>query len=862
MPKRVFISYKREDVDFATRLREFLINEGYETWMDIYNIPKGVDPENRGIGWDDAVFSGLKESDIVIGVMTISAMESPNVLDEWGWALSNKLPFILLRLEEISERQIHPRFGRVNYINMASAEEPGFGELIQALKNPRKHVYLETQDERNRRIMLNKVQSIWIEGVLQKSLHGFTKIELGMVDTPGMVNHPWDLILDLDEERKKVLPGTKLTEVLVSMQNALLILGAPGSGKTVTLLELAQEAIQNAKMDYSLPIPVLFNLSSWADKKQQLPDWLITELNKKYQIPRKLATRWVEEDSLMLLLDGLDELPEDLQEKCVEKINQFRDEHGLVPIVVCCREKEYQKIKTQLVVSGAITIQPLNKDQIVDFLSQGGEKLDGLRAMIEEDQEFSELANSPLMLNIMSLAYQEYSQKELETIKANNPQSLKKEIFNAYIKRMFKRIARTKKKIFNKRDTLHWLSWIAKQMKTRNQSVFYLENLQPSMLESKKREKLYSFLRTLFFGIFFGITGGIAAIVYKLIFFQLAGTFFGIVAFLYYGLIFGLFYGLGGVFGSRIILSILGSLIILISPGLFPTIGNLISDSSVLPDIIFILLFLLSPLLIFKLSRYLGKRLVPGIVGVFVGIPFGIFGMISFLGIFSLLGHRISKTIKTVDKINVSLKFLKYFLIAGAILILYFIISFYNAQPFERGTQATGYLVITAISIIFILIFSPLLGIIAGMFGQQQITVRIKPNQGIVESGRNGVKILLFGFLTGFLIFGFTGLLSLDGSFRFVERGLSGGILLGSVGGMVYGGHAYLSHQLLRKMLFQYGYTPKPNKYIIFLDSAVDLIFLNKVGGGYMFIHRMLLDHFSEIDVDELFPPENEPSVI
>lgn len=38
-----------------------------------------------------------------------------------------------------------------------------------------------------------------------------------------------------------------------------------------------------------------------------------------------------------------------------------------------------------------------------------------------------------------------------------------------------------------------------------------------------------------------------------------------------------------------------------------------------------------------------------------------------------------------------------------------------------------------------------------------------------------------------------------------------------------------------------------PLRYAAFLDYAADCLFLRKVGGGYMFIHRMLLDYFASL---------------
>jgi hypothetical protein len=36
-----------------------------------------------------------------------------------------------------------------------------------------------------------------------------------------------------------------------------------------------------------------------------------------------------------------------------------------------------------------------------------------------------------------------------------------------------------------------------------------------------------------------------------------------------------------------------------------------------------------------------------------------------------------------------------------------------------------------------------------------------------------------------------------------------------------------------------------PLDYVRFLDYAAERVFLRKVGGGYIFVHRLLLEHFA-----------------
>jgi hypothetical protein len=52
------------------------------------------------------------------------------------------------------------------------------------------------------------------------------------------------------------------------------------------------------------------------------------------------------------------------------------------------------------------------------------------------------------------------------------------------------------------------------------------------------------------------------------------------------------------------------------------------------------------------------------------------------------------------------------------------------------------------------------------------------------------------------------------------------------VGGMVIGGLLYLANKI-------------PWNKFAFLDYATERIFLRRVGEGYIFIHRMLMEHFA-----------------
>src|SRR5215218_10964930 len=78
-----------------------------------------------------------------------------------------------------------------------------------------------------------------------------------------------------------------------------------------------------------------------------------------------------------------------------------------------------------------------------------------------------------------------------------------------------------------------------------------------------------------------------------------------------------------------------------------------------------------------------------------------------------------------------------------------------------------------------------------------------------------------------------------------LDYGLLVGPVFGLVSGLRFGGHAYLHHFALRLVLWHNNFFPLNS--VRFLDYATARIFLRKVGGGYVFVHRMVLEYFATI---------------
>ena len=166
-------------------------------------------------------------------------------------------------------------------------------------------------------------------------------------------------------------------------------------------------------------------------------DWLVDALNEQYDIPHKTGQAWVDADQVLPLLDGLDEVASEHRAACVEAINTFRQDYGLLPVVVCSRVTDYEALGTRLRLQGAVVTQPLTHAQVDSYLAQIGPPLAAVRQALQDDPLLWEVLNTPLMLTIVTLTDAE------EPVEAPHVSltldARRRDLFAAYVGRMFQR---------------------------------------------------------------------------------------------------------------------------------------------------------------------------------------------------------------------------------------------------------------------------------------------------------------------------------------------------------------------------------------------------------------------------------------
>jgi hypothetical protein len=242
------------------------------------------------------------------------------------------------------------------------------------------------------------------------------------------------------------------------------------------LLELARVLLLRAKDDNNLLIPVIFHLSFWSTKHLHLADWLIEEFQRKYWIPKHIAQRWVETEQLILLLDGLDEMPEKWRSTCVKAINRYHSEHPFISLVVSSRRETYFEQDVRVHFQRAIAIQPLTSTHIEAFLSLPEQQMSGVCEVLNADPALREMMQTPLILSIVMQVLERSNGGTSETLSQKDWRSL---ILNAYIERM---LNRRSKSAYSHDQTICALSWLAENMYSRQQESFSSEQIRSDWL--------------------------------------------------------------------------------------------------------------------------------------------------------------------------------------------------------------------------------------------------------------------------------------------------------------------------------------------------------------------------------------------
>ena len=357
-------------------------------------------------------------------------------------------------------------------VNTGLAEEPqarhrSMRDLLAGLER----VLVAPVSSGRREVLLERIEAVVRASQLSSALLEMRPISLSLVEVPELVDGEAMRVLSTSDGRALDDTG-HLPDVYERADGGLLIVGLPGSGKTTAMQQLALDLVQRARRDTARPVPVLLNLSSLGQHSGPIETWLANEIHTKYGIPRRESLARLRQEAWVLLLDGLDELRPDRLAEAITAINTLR---AAFPcrVVATARDDAYANAPLRLDVRSAVRLVPLDERRAREFL---GELRPGLAAQgLDVDRGERARLETPLLLSLAASSTANWPADASES-------QVRGQLYADYLEHTLRDTPAP-----DRARMLAALGWMARQMRERGLSEFWLERLQADWLEGRAR---------------------------------------------------------------------------------------------------------------------------------------------------------------------------------------------------------------------------------------------------------------------------------------------------------------------------------------------------------------------------------------
>jgi hypothetical protein len=302
--------------------------------------------------------------------------------------------------------------------------------------------------------------------------------------------------------------GSTLATVLERVPTGrLVVLGEPGSGKTVVLMQLLIDLLEKREAEgLRTPVPVMVQLGSWDPSEQKLRPWLVSQLLLSYRDLKNpwrsgtaritLAEELLNRRLLLPILDGLDEIPDKLRRTAITEINGFLI-RGM-GIILSSRTDEYREaLKTSgtpgrpLKLAGAagISLRALSDGAIRDYLIGDASDQSAVAQRWQPvlgaltatpPPPVAQALRTPLIVWLARTVYDPLRPSEAEDSdgpaepaelcdedRFPSPEAIKSYLFRAFISSAYEPREDPRDNRWNARDAERWLSFLALQLRKK-----------------------------------------------------------------------------------------------------------------------------------------------------------------------------------------------------------------------------------------------------------------------------------------------------------------------------------------------------------------------------------------------------------
>ncbi|MFD8495892.1 NACHT domain-containing protein [Amycolatopsis sp. NPDC059657] len=272
----------------------------------------------------------------------------------------------------------------------------------------------------------------------------------------------------------------------------LIILGAPGAGKTVLAIQLARQLLE--AWNGTERFPLFVSLSSWNPAEVRFPDWLKDRLATSYPslsaldaTGRRIADSLVDEHKVLPVLDGLDELSRPLRVIALAAITRMAP----FPFVLTCQTVEYAALTDTTTPPRdvvAVEIEPLRAADVRAYMT-AGERVPGSmdELLRDEGNPLLRMLSTPLMCFLMKVGYTGApgQTQELAALAEKSPAALEAYLLKRFVPALFDTGRRGPKQIhdWGADRATRWLSYLARDLVRRKERDLVPWRLHESLVD-------------------------------------------------------------------------------------------------------------------------------------------------------------------------------------------------------------------------------------------------------------------------------------------------------------------------------------------------------------------------------------------
>lgn len=229
----------------------------------------------------------------------------------------------------------------------------------------------------------------------------------------------------------------------------LVVLGDPGAGKTILLVRFVLELLSANRRKAGGPVPIVLPVASWNPEAEDLHSWIehwiATDpagLARLTPDAPGTAHALLQGGLILPILDGFDEIPDQLRVSAIEKINDaVKPEPGLI---LTSRTTEYRdavhgKNGVRMVLDGAAGIKlcPLDARIVADYLKESSdspevaERWDAVIGTLSADDPppVAQALTTPLMVTLARAIYNPRDNEDAAAIQQRPAELLNPRLF-------------------------------------------------------------------------------------------------------------------------------------------------------------------------------------------------------------------------------------------------------------------------------------------------------------------------------------------------------------------------------------------------------------------------------------------------